>query len=348
MVNRFYQRIISELRMTIRPVFGVIDRNGAVIACSDESQIGRTIEGFRMEQDLFEQNGKTFRTLPASSANRYAVFVQSTEPSAQEQASLIASFLTIMMKEDEASESQTEFLRKVLYGQIPEGLLYEKLKRLSINDKVGHYVAVVHSLSAYEPRFYHFCDTFLAAHDKDYIFLDEERNVILIREDSKEDIEKVFLQQLKQLESQYGISASAGISQVSMDLLDLPELYRQAELAMRSACACDPAKTVMMSGHLGYAGVIGRMSQEECRKYLEEIDPDLIAQDEEMLFTVRKFLENDLNISETAKKLYINRNTLIYRLNKIQKDTGLDLRKFDDAMTFKTALMVRNHQNSGR
>jgi len=104
----------------------------------------------------------------------------------------------------------------------------------------------------------------------------------------------------------------------------------------------------MVSGHLGYAGVIGRMLQEECREYLEETDLDLIVNDEEMLFTIRKFLENDLNISETAKKLYINRNTLIYRLNKIQKDTGLDLRKFDDAMTFRTALMVRNHQKSGR
>ena len=62
------------------------------------------------------------------------------------------------------------------------------------------------------------------------------------------------------------------------------------------------------------------------------------------MFLDRDFLLN----TETAKKLYINRNTLIYRLNKIQKDTGLDLRKFDDAMTFKTALMVRNHQNSGR
>lgn len=348
MVNRFYQRIISELRMTIRPVFGVTDRYGEMIACSDESQIGRMIDGFRMEQDLFSQNGITFRTLPASSANRYAVFVQSAEPSAAEQASLIASFLKIMLNQDESSDSQTEFLRKVLYGQIPEGLLYEKLKKLSINDKVGHYVAAVHSVSGYQPRFYHFCDTFLVSHDKDYIFLDEERNVILIREDTKGDIETLFVQQLKQLESQYGISASAGISKVSMDLLDLPELYRQADLAMRSACACDPAKTVMMNGHLGYSGIIGRMSPEECRKYLEETDPTPITQDEEMLFTVRKFLENDLNISETAKKLYINRNTLIYRLNKIQKDTGLDLRKFDDAMTFKTALMVRNHQNTGR
>ncbi|MBE6121300.1 MAG: hypothetical protein E7190_01130 [Erysipelotrichaceae bacterium] len=348
MMNRFYQRIISELRMTIRPVFGVADRNGEIVACSDESQIGKTISGFRMEQDLFVQNGITFRTLPASSANRYAVFVYSTESSAAEQASLIASFLKIMMKEDESAETQTELLRKVLYGLIPEGVLYEKLKGININDMVGHYVAVVHALSGYQPRFFHFCDTFLISHDRDFIFLDDERNVILIREDNREDPERLFAQQLKQLESEYGISASAGISTVSTNLLDLPELYREADLAMKAACACDPAKAVMVSGHLGYAGVIGRMLQEECREYLEETDLDLIVNDEEMLFTIRKFLENDLNISETAKKLYINRNTLIYRLNKIQKDTGLDLRKFDDAMTFRTALMVRNHQKSGR
>ncbi len=348
MVNRFYQKIISELRMTIRPVFGVADRNGEIVACSDESQTGKVIDGFQMGQDLFAYKGITFRTLPASSANRYAVFVKSTDSSASEQASLIASFLKIMTKEEEISETHTELLRKILYGQIPEGVLYEKLKSININDKVGHYVAAVHSLSGYQPRFFHFCDTFLITHDRDFIFLDDERNVILIREDNREDPETYFVQQLKQLESQYGITASAGISGISMDLLDLPELYRQADLAMKAACACDPAKTVMVSGRLGYAGIIGRLSQEECREYLEETDPELIVNDEEMLFTVRKFLESDLNISETAKKLYINRNTLIYRLNKIQKDTGLDLRKFDDAMTFRTALMVRNHQKCGR
>lgn len=348
MMNRFYQRIISELRMTIRPVFGVADRNGEIVACSDESQTGRMIHGFQMEQDLFVQNGITFRTLPASSANRYAVFVKSTDASASEQASLIASFLKIMTREDEISETQTELLRKILYGQIPEGILHEKLKGMNINDQVGHYAAVVHAVSGYQPRFFHFCDTFLISHDRDFIFLDDERNVILIREDGREDPESFFAQQLKQLESEYGISASAGISKVSMNLLDLPELYRQADLAMKAACACEPAKAVMMSGYLGYAGIIGRLTQEECMEYLEETDPDQIVNDEEMLFTVRKFLENDLNISETAKKLYINRNTLIYRLNKIQKDTGLDLRKFDDAVTFKTALMVRNRQKSGR
>ena len=348
MVNRFYQRIISELRMTIRPVFGVVDRTGEIVACSDESKIGRIISGFRMEQDLFVQGEQTFYTLPDSSLSRYAVFVNSTDPSAVPEAGLIAAFLKIMQKEEETSGSRTEFLRKVLYGEIPDGVLYEKLKTLNINDKVGHYIASVHSRSPYQPRFYHFCDAFLTSHDRDFIFLDEDKNVIILREDDGRDPEEMFMKLLKELESQHGIIASAGLSNISMDLMDLPRLYRRAQLAMRAACACDPQKTVMMSSHMGYAGLIGRLTEEECREYLAETDPDTAIQDEEMLFTIRKFLENDLNISETAKKLYINRNTLIYRLNKVEKDTGLDLRKFDDAMTIKTALMVRNHQNSGR
>ena len=53
-----------------------------------------------------------------------------------------------------------------------------------------------------------------------------------------------------------------------------------------------------------------------------------------------KFLENNLNVSETSRQLFIHRNTLVYRLDKIQKLTNLDLRVFDDAITFKMALMV--------
>ena len=81
-----------------------------------------------------------------------------------------------------------------------------------------------------------------------------------------------------------------------------------------------------------------------CEMFLQEVfkKNPIDALDKETLFTIHKFFENNLNVSETARKLFVHRNTLVYRLEKIKKITGLDLREFDDAITFKVALMVRN------
>ena len=67
---------------------------------------------------------------------------------------------------------------------------------------------------------------------------------------------------------------------------------------------------------------------------------DISTLDDETILTINKFFENDLNVSETSRQLFVHRNTLVYRLDKLQKSTGLDLRVFEDAITFKIALMV--------
>ena len=71
-----------------------------------------------------------------------------------------------------------------------------------------------------------------------------------------------------------------------------------------------------------------------------------VALDEDTLDTINRFFENNLNVSETARKLYVHRNTLVYRLEKVKKITGLDLREFEDAILFKVAVMVKQYLNS--
>ena len=66
-----------------------------------------------------------------------------------------------------------------------------------------------------------------------------------------------------------------------------------------------------------------------------DVDDKEIFTDKEMTDTAEEFLDSSLNVSETARKLYLHRNTLIYRLDKIEKETGLNIRKFSDAITFR-------------
>ena len=107
----------------------------------------------------------------------------------------------------------------------------------------------------------------------------------------------------------------------------------------------DTEKTIINYENLGIGRLIYQLPTTLCEIYLSEVfkKSSIDALDQETLFTINKFFENNLNVSETSRKLFVHRNTLVYRLEKIKKLTGLDLREFDHAIVFKVALMVRKY-----
>lgn len=130
------------------------------------------------------------------------------------------------------------------------------------------------------------------------------------------------------------------------NLLDhLSQSYKEAQLAIDVGRIFYPDLHVISYGNLGIGRLIFQLPHSLCELFLREtFDHDVFATlDEETLTTIRQFFDNNLNISETARQLYIHRNTLVYRIEKLQKTTGLDIRRFDEAMTFKIAMMVNNY-----
>ena len=109
-------------------------------------------------------------------------------------------------------------------------------------------------------------------------------------------------------------------------------------------------KDTVSYGNLGIGRLIYQLPPSLCRMFLGEVFGDNLpdALDEETMITIHKFFENNLNVSETARQLYIHRNTLVYRLERIEKALGLDIRKFEDAMLFKIALMVISNMDYRR
>lgn len=134
---------------------------------------------------------------------------------------------------------------------------------------------------------------------------------------------------------------------VIRDLKDVSKSYREANMAMEVSRIFSADKHINSYSSLGIGRLIYQLPIPLCNMYLKEILGDFSIDDfdEETLTTINKFFENSLNVSETSRQLYIHRNTLVYRLDKIQKITGLDLRIFDDAVTFKIALMVSKYMN---
>jgi carbohydrate diacid regulator len=127
---------------------------------------------------------------------------------------------------------------------------------------------------------------------------------------------------------------------------ELTQSYQEAKMALEVGRVFYAQRDTISYGKLGIGRLIYQLPMSLCHMFIKEVFGDQIPdilEDEEAMSTINKFFENNLNISETARQLYVHRNTLVYRLERIEKAIGLDIRTFEDAMTFRIAVMVIAH-----
>ena len=186
---------------------------------------------------------------------------------------------------------------------------------------------------------------------KDFAVTINEREVVLVKElktgDSREinryakEIDEAVQQEL---EAEHVL----GIGAVAFTLKDIARSFKEAQVAVDIGNVFDENITIMNYENLGIGRLIYQLPTTLCEMFLSEVfrKGSIESLDEETLFTIQKFFENSLNVSETSRKLFVHRNTLVYRLEKIKKITGLDLREFDNAIVLKVALMVKKYLKS--
>ena len=181
---------------------------------------------------------------------------------------------------------------------------------------------------------------------RDFITAVDEKNIILVREvkqgETYSDLEKTANMLLDMLNTEAMSKVNVAFGTIVNEIKDVSRSYKEAKMALDVGKIFYSTKNVVAYSRLGIGRLIYQLPLPLCRMFIKEIfdgkSPDDF--DEETLTTINKFFENSLNVSETSRQLYIHRNTLVYRLDKLQKSTGLDLRVFEDAITFKIALMV--------
>ena len=158
-------------------------------------------------------------------------------------------------------------------------------------------------------------------------------------------LDKVARQIEEGLAKELDLKVVVGIGTVVNNIRDLARSYKEAQLAIEVGKVFDTERSIINYDNLGIGRLIYQLPTTLCQMFLQEVfkKNPIDALDQETLFTINKFFENNLNVSETARKLFVHRNTLVYRLEKIKKLTDLDLREFDDAITFKVALMVKKY-----
>lgn len=340
MTDRTYQNFILRLRASCGEVFGVIDREGTVIACSDETQLGSLRREAAGIQHAAEINGSIYTPLPMVTHNGAAVFMDSTGRNAEEKLAMIAGFFGIVAGGESGGNARNNCIRQLLFSAETEADIYTRLRELNINNDVPHSTAVIRCGKENNARMQRIISSILLDRTKDFILLSPGEDLVVVREERKEEnLPEVWEAFLQDAEKQYRISCTAGIGTTVNDLVRLPESLKAAEYAANAASLRMDGRKALTSEDAGIEGLAASVREEDLI-YFEKQMAGLKNADDETIHMIQRFLANNLDVTGTAQELFINRNTLVYRLKRIENETGYDLKKFGDAMKVCLAMVI--------
>ncbi|MBE6716857.1 MAG: PucR family transcriptional regulator [Ruminococcaceae bacterium] len=356
MSNRLFQSVIHQMKDAVGRVIGVIDESGTVVACTELTKIGDVVNIGIAE--VFSSNttvsisGNTYKAFGSPMQPEYTVFVEGNDALAEKYVSILAVSLSSIKQYYDEKYDRGNFIKNVMLDNILPGDIYLKARELHFNNDSVRVVFLVRFAEICESSMFDTIQSLFPDKNKDFVISVNETDVAIIKDiaaatDSK-DLEKLARSVIDALGSDAASQAVVGIGTAVKSIKDLAKSFKEAQVALEVGKVFDTEKVIISCENLGIARLIYQLPTTLCDMFLKEVFKvgSIDNLDHETLFTIQKFFENNLNVSETSRKLFVHRNTLVYRLEKIRKLTGLDLREFDDAIVFKVALMVKKYLDS--
>lgn len=345
------------MREAIGRTIGVIDSDGAVIACSDLRRVGEVYENAVDELNLTAEpvimNGLTFKSLALRGVRlEYAVFVEGTDEDALRMCSMAVVSLNGIKQYYDEKYDKAIFIKNIMLDNVLPGDIYTKSKELHFGGDVSRAVFLVRMLDKVDIATNDIIAGLFPDKQKDFIVSINESDIAIVKEvkasTDLKDLRKIAKGIEDTLSSELYLKCVIGIGTIVSQLKDLSRSLKEAQVAIDVGRVFEAEKTIINYENLGIGRLIYQLPITLCRMFLSEVfrkgSVDSLGQ--ETMLTIQKFFENNLNVSETSRKLFVHRNTLVYRLEKIKKTTGLDLREFDHAIIFKVALMVKKYLES--
>jgi carbohydrate diacid regulator len=334
---------------------GVIDETGKVIACTDATMTGEVwqdasdISRDTSENYVFE--GKTFRRLSGRKRSGYTVFCDGEDETAKGYVGIISVSLSQLKQYYDEKYDKISFIKNILIDNIMVSDIYPKAKALYLNIEVAR-VAILIRTQGDEYAAQEVVSSLFPDKNRDFVISINETDVVLVKE-VKEDISDKELEKLAHsivdtLRSELMTNVKVGIGSIVNTINEIGYSYKDAIVALEVGKVFDTERPIISYNNLGIGRLIYQLPTKVCELFLSEVfkKGSLDLLDTETIITIQKFFENNLNVSEASRQLFVHRNTLVYRLDKIHKITGLDLRKFDDAIVFKVAMMVNKYLKS--
>ena len=358
MSNGVFQSVIVQLKEISDRTFGVIDGDGVVISCTDITLIGERwteaalrVSGASDTVATFGQ--KTFRAIYGSSNYfEYAVFCTGDDELARSFCVMAYIALNDARVFYEEKHDRGTFVKNIIMDNILPGDIYIRAKELRFATDAPRAVFLVRQIGHSDVATVDVISSLFPDKLQDFVLSINETDVAVVKQLSAHpaegELEKIAAHVEDTLRSELFIKTVIGIGTVAEHLRELADSYKEAQTAIEVGKVFETEKTILNYENLGIGRLIYQLPTTLCEIFLSEVfkKSTIDSLDQETLFTINKFFENNLNVSETSRKLFVHRNTLVYRLEKIKKLTGLDLRQFDHAIVFKVALMVRQYLSS--
>ena len=357
MSNSAFQSVINQLKDAADRVFGVIDADGSVISCTDIALMGERWPDAALkaagstEAVTFGQ--KTFRAMFSSTGLlEYAVFCTGDDDLSRSYCNMAYRTLNYAKSFYEEKHDRATFVKNIIMDNILPGDIYIRAKELHFATEAPRAVYLVRQTGRSDVVAVDVVAGLFLDKQQDFVISINETDIAIVKQLAGEPEEGVLEAIAGKVEdvlrSELGIKAIIGIGTVVYHLQELADAYKEAQTAIDVGKVFDTEKSIINYENLGIGRLIYQLPTTLCEIFLSEVfkKNSIDSLDQETLFTINKFFENNLNVSETSRKLFVHRNTLVYRLEKIKKLTGLDLRQFDHAIVFKVALMVRKYLSS--
>jgi len=354
---RLFQSFIDQIGEVINQEIGIVDESGTIIACSNGSMVGREVSILSKldESDEVSIHGKyAYKKVYIRKKLEYIAFIEYRDESSLKFLSLISLNIINMRLYYDEKFDKSIFLKNVLTGNIMPGEIALKAKELHIPYYAYRVVFLIKTCRNKEIYVQETLQGLFPKKSRDFIIVLDDEHTAFVKELKSEndsaEIEKVAKIIIDTLNTETMVRAMVGIGTVADNLADIAVSFKEAQTALTVGDIFSNDSSIFHYDNLGLGRLIYQLPENLCRLFLKEVfrEGSFESLDAEYLNTIQKFFDNNLNVSETARQMYVHRNTLVYRLDKIKKITGLDLTRFDDAIILKFAMLIKKYLDRGK
>lgn len=348
--NQILQNTINGLKGISKTDFCILDTEGNVLAATfsnteDYVQAAESFADSPAESQIMQ--GCQFFKVFDDRQLEYVLLANGDGDDVQMVGKMAAFQIQNLLIAYKERFDKDNFIKNLLMDNLLLVDIYNRAKKLHIDTEVKRVIFIIETSHEKDSAALDNVRNLLGGKAKDFVTAVDERNIIVVKELSEKDGSRELARMAREMltilrEDSGDEQMHIAYGTVVNDIKEVSKSYKEAKLALDVGKIFYVEKDIVAYSSLGIGRLIYQLPLPLCKMFIKEIfegkSPDEF--DEETLATINKFFENSLNVSETSRQLYIHRNTLVYRLDKLQKSTGLDLRVFEDAITFKIALMV--------
>lgn len=353
MISKAFQTIITQMADVFPKKFGIADSRGLVLESNGLEPPADIMEDLiyaatNSEKTLFK-NGYTVKAMSNKPYDEYIVYVEGTDEIAKYCCNAVAVAANNVRHYYDEKYDKTNFMQNIIFDNLLSFDLHQKARELHVDIDTPRAVFYIKTQESGESGIYEVIRNMFPDKERDFVINVDSSNIVLIKElkevISSEELEAMAQSILDTVNSETMLTVLIGLSTVATNIDELNNSYKEAQIALEVGKVFDEEKYILNYDNLGIGRLIYQLPIKLCELFLQEVfkKGDITSLDDETILTINKFFGNDLNVSETSRQLFVHRNTLVYRLEKIYKLTGLDLRKFDQAIVFKVAMMVHKY-----